>query len=540
MVKERRDERLRQPHCAPALLTALIVSFAATEAAFSDTTTTSPPSDPGRRNENHAAPARVFPATAAAYPTTTSPPSDPGRRNENHAAPARVFSATAAGSASSVLPPDSSAAVAALVTAVSEAEISASMKRLGEFFTRHTYSEKLDPADSMGLEGEDRKAAKGIGAARRWVAQKLRSASPRLVVSFDTHRVAPRPPRLPEELTLHNVIAVLPGATPEGRKRSFLISAHYDSVSADADGTIHWDRFDRPAPGVNDDGSGTAVLLEAARVLSSRDYDANLIFAVFTGEEQGLVGSALYARKARESGMRIDGVLNNDIVGGEIGGDGRVDNRTLRVFSEGPEDSPSRELARLAGELAGKYLPSLALDLVFRHDRFGRGGDHISFNQVGYAGIRFTVSNEDYSRQHTVRDTFDAVSPAYAARVARANIAVLADLALAPSAPVVTDDRGNPTIDRGESGYDARLRWKSGGETGDLAGYLVLARETTAPFWQRTYWAGKADQFVLPGVPIDRTTFGVRAVDREGHMSLASVYIYPARPRPDYTELPLN
>src|SRR5437867_11462102 len=129
MVKERRDEHLRQPHCAPALLTALIVSFAATEAAFSDT-------------------------------TTTSPPSDPGRRNENHAAPARVFSATAAGSASSVLPPDSSAAVAALVTAVSEAEISASMKRLGEFFTRHTYSEKLDPADSMGLEGEDRKAAK--------------------------------------------------------------------------------------------------------------------------------------------------------------------------------------------------------------------------------------------------------------------------------------------------------------------------------------------------------------------------------------------
>jgi hypothetical protein len=413
-----------------------------------------------------------------------------------------------------------------LVAAVSEPEIAANLKRLGEFGTRHTYSEELGPE-------------RGIGAARRWIAATLSAASPRLSVSFDTHRVTPRQPRLFRELTLHNVVAVLPAATEEGRARSFIISAHYDTVAAGPDGVIAWDRPDQTAPGVNDDGSGTAVVLEAARVLSTRSYDANVVFIAFAGEEQGLVGSTLYARAARESGMRIDGVFNNDIVGGETGGDGRSDNRTIRVFSEGPEDSTSRELARLIDDMTERYLPQLSIDLIFRPDRFGRGGDHTPFNQEGYPGVRFTVSNEDYSRQHTVRDTLDGASSAYTAQTARANIAALANLLLAPPAPIVSDERGRPTIDRGESGYDARLRWKPGGPADDLAGYRVLMRETTSPVWQRSHWAGSAEELVLPGVSIDRHTFGVRAVDRDGHESLAAVYVFPPRSRVEYETLAL-
>ena len=170
---------------------------------------------------------------------------------------------------------------------------------------------------------------------------------------------------------------------------------------------------DNPAPGVNDDGSGTALTMELARVFaqSGLEFEATLVFIALAGEEQGLVGARLHAQRAAAEKWPIDAVLNNDIVGNERGGQGQVDSVSVRVFSEGPEDSPSRQLARHVRRQAARYVPAHAVRLIARHDRFGRGGDHTAFNQQGFAAVRFTESKENYARQHTVEDTFEGVSP---------------------------------------------------------------------------------------------------------------------------------
>jgi hypothetical protein len=411
--------------------------------------------------------------------------------------------------------------VTQLVAAVSEDRLKALLERLVSFDTRFTMSDP-DPA------------GRGIGAARQWIFDELKKASPRLQVAFDTYQVAAQGERILRPVELRNVMAVLPGRTP----RRVYISAHYDTVARvpnppasagppSATG-MHWNLFDHHAPGANDDGSGTVLTMELARVFaqSGIEFDATLVFIAFAGEEEGLVGAALHAARAKTERTPIEAVLNNDIVGGAVGGNGIMNAETVRVFADGPEDSPSRQLARHVRRVAATYLPSHRVEPIARHDRFARGGDHTAFNQHGFAGVRFTEANENYAKQHTVNDTIDGVSFPYLARNARVNVAAAATLALAPPAPDVTNERGAPALLRGTSGYDARLQWKP---SPGAAGYRVYWRAAWTPDWQHSVAVGSVTDFVLPDVSIDDYVFGVSSVSADGHESLVTAYVNPPR-----------
>ena len=212
------------------------------------------------------------------------------------------------------------------------------------------------------------------------------------------------------------------------------------------------------------------------------------------------------------------------MVGNPVGGDGLADTSSVRVFSEGPEDSPSRELARYIRRWGARYVPSDVVRLIARHDRFGRGGDHTAFNQHGYAAVRLTEARENYARQHTVDDT--VVDYGYVARNARLNAAVVATMALAPPAPMVVDERGRPLLGRQPSGYDAHLRWAA---SPGAVGYRIFWREAWTPDWQHEVAIGNVTEYVLPGVSIDDDVFGVAAVGPDGHESVVSAYVNPPR-----------
>jgi hypothetical protein len=282
-----------------------------------------------------------------------------------------------------------------------------------------------------------------------------------------------------------------------------------------------------PAPGVNDDGSGTALTMELARLFSQSgiQFDATLVFMCHVAEEQGLFGAYLHAQKAVAQKIRIDAVLNNDIVGNDRAGNGLVDGATIRVYSEGPEDSPSRELARFVQRWGARYVPSHRVRLMARPDRFNRGGDHTAYNQLGFAAVGFRESRENFTRQHDPRDTFDGISPTYLAQNARVNAAAAATLALAPAAPVVESERG-PMIGREPTGYDAMLRWMT--SPGAVA-YRIFWREAWGPDWQHDLLVGNVTETVLANVQIDDNVFGVAAVDAAGHESLVTPYVSPAR-----------
>jgi hypothetical protein len=267
--------------------------------------------------------------------------------------------------------------------------------------------------------------------------------------------------------------------------------------------------------------------MELARVFaeSGLEFDATLVFIAFAGEEQGLIGARAHAQKAQAEQVVIDAVFNNDIVGNPTGGSGITDGETVRVFSEGPEDSKSRQLARFIKRQAARYVPAHEVKLIARHDRFGRGGDHTAFNQLGYAGVRVSESNEHYARQHSAQDTADGVSVPYLARNARVNAAGVAVMALAPPPPVVIGERG-PTISRQPSGYDANLRWQP---SPGAAGYRVFWRDAWTLDWQHEVDVGNVTEFVLKDVSIDDYVFGVAAVGPGGHESPVSAYVNPPR-----------
>lgn len=410
--------------------------------------------------------------------------------------------------------------IARLISQVSAERLAATVDKLASFHTRHTLSSGSDPQ-------------RGVAAARQWIFQEFQSYSPTLRVSFDRHTVAPGG-RIPRPAEVVNVMAVLPGRS----ERRIYVSGHYDTVvlrPAPEDSAAAR-TFDNYAPGANDDGSGTALTLELARVLSQSglEFDATLVFIAFAGEEQGLVGARAHAQKARAEGVRIDAVFNNDIVGNSAGGDGTVDGWSVRVFSEGPEDSPSRQLARFIRRYAVLYVPGHKVRLIAREDRFGRGGDHTAFNQDGYPAVRITESKENYERQHTVRDTPDGVEPRYLAQNARVNLAAVATLALAPPQPIVVGERG-PMLDRGDSRYDARLRW---GAVPGAVGYRIFWRDSWNPDWEHELFVGNVTEYVLPGVSIDDQVFGVAAVGPGGHESLISVYVRPPRAAPSSSGRP--
>jgi hypothetical protein len=427
-----------------------------------------------------------------------------------------------------------------LLTAVSADRMQQLLQKLSAFKTRNTLSDAAAPD--------------GIGAARQWILQEMQGSSARLQVSFDTHLI-PAGGRIPKETELRNVIAVLPGKSP----RRIYVSGHYDSLNlgdrgqaglnagagrqgggAPAAGApaaggqpAQGQRQGQPrppadpnlvAPGANDDGSGTVLTMELARVFaeSGIEFDATLVFITVAGEEQGLVGSTAHAKKAKASNVPIQAVFNNDIVGNSTGGNGIVDGSSIRIYSEGPEDSPSRALAQFTRRVAASYVPSHRVRLIARRDRFSRGGDHTGYNSAGFAAIGFRESRENYAKQHNARDTIDGVSFPYLAQNARVNAAAMATLALAPPPPVVASNM----ISRQPSGYDARLRWTA---SPGAAGYRIFWREAWAPDWEHELFVGSVTEFIFPGMNIDDHVFGVAAVSAGGHESTISAYVMAPR-----------
>ena len=416
-------------------------------------------------------------------------------------------------------PSDIDPRITALVASISEPRLTALVQKLASFETRNLMSNP-DPA------------GRGIGAARQWIFDELAASSPRLQVSFDTYQVAAQGLRILKPVELRNVVAVLPGRSP----RRIYVSGHYDTV-ARVGTAFDWSKGDTPSPGANDDGSGTALTMELARVFaqSGLQFDATLVFVAFAGEEEGLIGSNLHAAKVKANNAIIDAVFNNDIVGGSTGGAGIVDAETVRAFSEEPEDSPSRQLARHIRKTAARYLPGHRVMLIARYDRFGRGGDHTAFNQRGFAAVRLTEANENYEKQHSVNDTVDGVSFPYLARNARVNVAGVATLALAPPSPVVVTERGAPMLTRDPSGYDARLQWKASPEA---ASYRIYWRSGWSNDWETTVAVGNVTELVLPNISIDDFIFGVSAVGADGNESLVAAYVNPPRTAIDVTTLP--
>ena len=278
------------------------------------------------------------------------------------------------------------------------------------------------------------------------------------------------------------------------------------------------------APGANDDGSGTVLSMELARVFaeSGIEFDATLVFMTVAGEEYGLLGSRAHARSAKEQNIPIQALFNNDIVGNSTGGNGIIDGATVRLYSEGPEDSPSRSLAQFTKRVAEKYVPSHEVRLMARRDRFGRGGDHSGFNAEGFAAVGFRESKENYSMQHSANDTIDGVSFPYLAQNARVNAAAMAVLALAPAPPAVASNM----LGRQPSGYDARLRWTA---SPGAVGYRIFWRDAWAPDWQHELYVGNVTEFTFKNKNIDDHVFGVAAVGQNGHESSISAYVNAAR-----------
>jgi hypothetical protein len=431
--------------------------------------------------------------------------------------------------ASAEIQADLDARIVKLVGTVSEERLAATLRKLETFGTRNTLS-STDKPD------------KGIGAARQWIFDEMKGYSPKLQVSFDTYLVA-KQGRITHDVEVRNVMAILPGKSA----RRIYVSGHYDttaieggqeSANAGRRGVTITQPVDSNAPndslapGVNDDGSGTALTMELARVFSQSgiDFDATLVFMCHVAEEQGLMGAKLHAQKALQEHIPIEAVLNNDIVGNDRGGNGIIDGASIRVYSEGPEDSPSRELARFVQRWGARYVPSHRVRPLARPDRFSRGGDHSAYNQYGFTAVGFRESRENFTRQHDPRDTFEGVSPPYLAQNARVNAAAAATLALAPAPPTVTDDRHQPMINKTPSGYDAHLRWNA---SAGAAAYRVFWREAWGPDWQHEMLVDNVTDLVLPNTLIDDLVFAVAAVDATGHESFATAYVAPPRESSD-------
>jgi hypothetical protein len=423
--------------------------------------------------------------------------------------------------------------IQAIVQGISSERIQRSIYVLSSFKTRHTLSDALPSGD-------------GIGGAASWIRAEFERASKdtggRLRVDLDTFDQPPSPPRVPVEAQITNIVATLPGTDPAAR--TLVVSGHYDSrASNPLDATS-------AAPGADDDGSGTAAVLEIARVMSRYRFPATIVFLAVAGEEQNLFGSTHWAQAAKEGNMDIEAMLDNDIIGSSRSESGEVDRGMVRLFAQGvpatakpdddllallreggENDTPPRELARAIRDISGQYLPAFRVRVIYRADRYLRGGDHLPFLERGYPAVRFTEPAEDFRRQHQdVReekgvqfgDTPDHVDFAYTADVARVNASSLAVLARAPAPPTGVQ------IEAARLENDTTLRWAPNSDA-DLAGYRIVWRETTSPFWEHSMDVGKAvNRVTVPGLSKDNLIFGVEAFDTAGHASPA---VFPSARR---------
>jgi hypothetical protein len=415
--------------------------------------------------------------------------------------------------------------ISRMIDEISSERIENYIKKLVSFHTRHNMSSTENPSQ-------------GIGAAWNWVKAEMEKNIPasegRLEVKFEEYNVGGKGQRIPYTLTLKNVVATLRG-TDSNDDRKILISAHLDSrAQLDNDSTSF-------APGADDDGSGIAAILEMVRIMSSRKFPATIIFMAVTGEEHGLYGARHMAAKAKNENWNIVAMLNNDMIGNSISGETILnDNMRVRVFSEGvpayeteqmaalrrytsgENDGKARQLARYIKEIGERYVDQLTVTLVFRNDRFGRGGDHSPFCEQGFAAVRICEFNENYDRTHKIPavvngiqegDLPEYVDYEYVRKNTGINLATVANLALAPYEPancgIVVTGLTNKTT----------LKWENPSKGQKPSGYYIFIRETWEPLWEKKIFV-TGTEVTLP-YSKDNYFFGIQSVSASGHESLA-------------------
>ena len=415
-----------------------------------------------------------------------------------------------------------------IAEAISPQRIEQDITTLVNFGTRHTLSE---------TESDTR----GIGAARRWIKAEFEKISAEcggcLEVYFQSEVIS-NEKRIPEATDVVSVIAIQRGSTDPSRY--MIMSGDIDSRVSDVMD------FTSDSPGANDNASGVAGTLEAARILTQYAFNGSIVYAALAGEEQGLFGGRIMAEHAKKDGWRIKAVLNNDMIGNIEGVNGVINNTTARIFAEGTRvteteaearrrrfsggevDSPSRNLARYIDKIADQYIENLDTMVIYRLDRFGRGGHHRPFNDLGFPGIRIMETNENYTRQHqdlrtedgiAYGDTLDGVNFDYAAKLTGLNAVSLAAMAWAPNPPANVEIAGavQPST---------TLKWEAldTQQNPQLAGYKIYWRHTDAPQWEFSKFVGNVTQATLDNVVIDNYFFGVASVNKEG---LESPVVYP-------------
>ncbi|WP_340063848.1 M28 family metallopeptidase [Ascidiimonas aurantiaca] len=410
-----------------------------------------------------------------------------------------------------------------VINDVSENRLENDIRILAGFGTRNTFSDTISET-------------RGIGAARRWIKKEFDKIAAEcnncLEVFYQKDFVKKgEGPRIVKDAWIVNVVAIQRGT--KYPNRYIIMSGDIDSRASDPL------NYEIDAPGANDNASGMAGAIEAARVLSKYTFESSIVYVGLSGEEQGLFGGAGLARYAKENNWDIIGVLNNDMIGNIEGVDGVIDNRTFRIFSEpvppnetekqrrarrfygGEVDGISRQLARYVHKTVKQYMPEMNPMMIYRLDRFGRGGHHRPFNDLGYAGIRIMEAHENYNRQHQdIRtengidygDVIEGVNFEYAKKLTAVNAINLASLASAPPAPQNVEIGGivEPST---------KLRWEANNDP-DIIGYKVYWRLTTSPTWDNSRFVGNVNSVTLEGIVIDNYYFGVAAVHKNGHESL--------------------
>lgn len=406
---------------------------------------------------------------------------------------------------------------------VSAKRIEQDIRKLVGFGTRHTLS-------------DTKSDTRGIGAARRWIKQefdKISAACGNCLEVYYQSATISGEKRIPDATEVVSVIAIQRGITDPGR---------YVIMSGDIDSRVS-DVMDATSdsPGANDNASGVAGTLEAARVLSQYRFNGSIVYAALSGEEQGLFGGRIMAEQAQKDGWRIKAVLNNDMIGNIEGINGVINNTTARIFAEGTRqteterdarirrftggevDSPSRNLARYIDLIADRYIENLDTMVIYRLDRFGRGGHHRPFNDLGYPGVRIMETNENYNRQHQdlrtedgikYGDTIDGVNFDYAAKLTALNATSLASMAWAPNPPINVSIKGavQPSTTLSWDALDTK-------QNPHLAGYKIYWRYTDAPQWQFSRFVGDVTSFTLDNVVIDNYFFGLASVSKDGFES---------------------
>lgn len=422
--------------------------------------------------------------------------------------------------------------IAGMVTAISAEKLEQHVRTLAAFHTRHNLSSQTDPA-------------KGIGAAWNWIKAEMEkniaASGGRLEVKFEEYTVGGKGQRITRPVMLKNVVGILRG-TDSSDDRKIIISAHFDSrAQLDNDSTSY-------APGADDDGSGIAAILELMRIMSPQKFPATIVFMALSGEEHGLYGARHMAELARKENWNIIAMLNNDMIGNSISSETMLsDNMRVRVFSEGvpayeteqmaamrkytsgENDGRARQLARYIKETGERYVDQLSVTLIFRNDRFGRGGDHTPFCEKGFTAVRICEFNENYNRTHKIPaivngvqegDLPEYVDYEYVRKNAGMNLAVIANLALAPREPV------NCGIVTGGLTNTTTLRWEAPAGGPEPSGYYILMRETWQPLWEKKIFV-KNTEVTLP-YSKDNYFFAVQSVDGSGHESLP---VFPGQAR---------